>query len=131
MKCVEVETRLPALLDGELDPEAVVVIEAHLTTCRICSQARDEMSAALQQAREWHIVDRNIDEFLLRQISQDEICTIMQEMQLLRREVSSLHREIVDLKSRIDILGESSSGRECSVLRFPYSREQTAAHHIL
>jgi hypothetical protein len=53
MKCKEVEKRLPAYVDGELDAAVREVVKTHLNLCPACSLAYDAMKKTLAAARHW------------------------------------------------------------------------------
>ncbi len=53
MKCKEVEKRLPAYIDVELDTATREVVKTHLKLCPACSLAYDTMKKTLEAARHW------------------------------------------------------------------------------
>ena len=53
MKCRQVEERLPAYIDAELDAATRDVVKTHLNLCPACSLAYDSMKKTLAAARHW------------------------------------------------------------------------------
>jgi len=52
MNCSELETRIDAFVDGELDEGSRADVQRHLERCADCRAAVDELRALLQSARE-------------------------------------------------------------------------------
>ena len=120
MRCEEARTQLTALLDGELAPEAAGALKAHLAVCVACSQARDEMQAALEIATAWQVEGGDVLATVQQQILQDDIRSLLPEMKRLQGEVAALRAEVAELKSQIE-KRETPAERGSSVLRFPYA----------
>jgi len=53
MKCKDVEKRLPAYIDAELDAATREVVKTHLNLCPACSLTYDTMKKTLEAARRW------------------------------------------------------------------------------
>lgn len=130
MSCEEVQRQLPALLDGELTPEAASVLEAHLADCATCSEARNEMRAVLEMAKVWHVEGGEVLAAVQEQIRQDEMRALRQEMKRLRGEVVALRAEVADLKCQVE-KHDATAERERSVLRFPYSTVREVTRPLL
>jgi predicted anti-sigma-YlaC factor YlaD len=130
MICEEVQTQLPALLDGELTPETAVVIGTHLAGCARCSEARDEISAVLEMTKAWNVEGGDVLAGVQQQIIRDEMHSLLLEMKRLRGEVDSLRTEVAELKSRA-ARRVAPPGRESSVLRFPYATIRDVTRPVL
>ena len=130
MNCEEVQTQLPALLDGELTSETAVGIEAHLAGCAPCSEARDEIRAVLEMTKAWNVEGESVLAHVQQQINQDEMHSLLLEMKQLRREVASLRAEVAELKSKA-AKRVATLERESSVLRFPYANLRDVTRPVL
>jgi predicted anti-sigma-YlaC factor YlaD len=120
MRCEEVQTQLPALLDGELTSETTAIIEAHLAGCADCSAARDEIRAVLAMTQAWSVEGGEILAEVQQQIHQDAMHALLREMKQLRSEVEGLRAEVAELKSQA-ARRAATPGRESAGLRFPYA----------
>lgn len=130
MSCDEIQTQLPALLDGELTSETAAVIEAHLAGCARCSEVRDEIRAVLEMTRAWSVEGGDVLAGVQQQINRDDLHSLLLEMKRLRREVDALRAEVAELKIRA-AKRVVTPGRETSALRFPYANVRDVTRPIL
>ena len=120
MRCDEAQTQLTALLDGELAPEAVDALKSHLAVCAPCSQAHDEMQAALEMAAAWQVEGGDVLAAVQQQIYRDDMRALLLEMKRLQGEVAALRAEVAELKSQME-KHDTPAERGSSVPRFPYA----------
>ncbi len=107
MTCDAFFTHLPALLDGELLPEAAAEAEHHLATCAECAQARAKITEVRGMADAWTVETPDITERVMSAVAADDQRLLLEEMQRLRIEMQALRAEVAALRrllpSRSDV----------------------------
>ena len=101
MTCNLCIPQLPALLDGELSPEAVAEAERHLVICAECAQARADISAIRGMANAWTVDAPDISGRVMSAVAADDQRRLLAEMQRLRAEMQELRVEVAALRRQL------------------------------
>jgi len=101
MTCDTLYPQLPALLDGELAPEAAAEAERHLTTCAECAQARSDIAEMREKANAWIVEAPDITGLVLSAVVADDQGQLLDEMQRLRSEMQELRAEVAALRRQL------------------------------
>ncbi len=101
MNCELVQSRLAALLDGELRADAAAETERHLADCPGCSQSRAELLAVKEMAAVWDVDAPDIITHVMQAIFADEQCLLLAEIQLMRAEMEVLRAEMEALRRQL------------------------------
>ncbi|HLV81215.1 MAG TPA: zf-HC2 domain-containing protein [Chthonomonadaceae bacterium] len=130
MTCAEIQTRLTALYDGELEPEPARRLQAHLETCADCARIAGEIRALRAQAMAWNVADGTVWDAVQAKIEAEEVRTVLAELQRLRTEVRQLRAEVAALRDQ-QRQGFSEQGNRPSPL-LPYApNEKTTGTRLL
>ena len=102
MTCDTLQAQWTAWQDGELPPEAVAALEAHLAICAVCTEAHAERTAFGKMAAAWTIeTAADLTERVMEAIATDEQSLLIDELRLLRTEMQALRAEVADLRRRL------------------------------
>jgi anti-sigma factor RsiW len=110
MTCDTVRAQLTAWRDGELPPETVAALEAHLVTCAACAETQAEQAAVIEMAAAWTLEDgADLTERVLEAIATDHQSLLLDEMRLLRNEIQALRAEVADLRRHLSRRNDPSA----------------------
>ena len=98
MNCELIQSRMIALLDGELSPDTADAVERHLAGCLACTRHRAELIALKEAASAWNIDAPDISARVLAAIAADDQRLLLDEIRLLRAEMADLRAEVVALR---------------------------------
>lgn len=101
MTCDAIQSRLTALLDGELPPETASEMERHLAACPECAQALAELAAIGELADAWPMDVPDITERVLQAVALDDQSLLLDEMRYLRAEMQELRTEVAALRRQL------------------------------
>lgn len=122
MDCDAIRPNLMAMLDGELTQPERQVCEAHLETCRECSQIATEYRAI--QAAPPPPEEFDVWPDVQAQIAPDiQTQSLLAEMRLMREEMRALSQEVTQLRQALK-QAAPSPGRS-TALDLPYIRKST------
>ena len=98
MNCDLIQSRIIALLDGELSPDAAADTERHLADCPACNQRRAELVAVKEAASAWNMDAPDISVRVMSAIAADDQHLLLDEIRLLRTEMADLRAEVAALR---------------------------------
>ena len=98
MNCELIQSRMTALLDGELSPDAAADTERHLADCFACTQRRAELIAVKESASAWNMDAPDISARVMAAIAADDQHLLLNEIRLLRAEMAELRAEVAALR---------------------------------
>ena len=101
MNCELVQSRLTALLDGELPPDSAAEIERHMADCPGCVQAHAALAAVREMASAWSLDAPDISARVMQSVAAEEQSALLGEIRLLRTEIAELRAEVAALRRRL------------------------------
>ena len=101
MNCKLVQSRLTALLDGELPPNLAADTERHLTDCPDCTRTHAALGAVRELASAWRVDAPDISARVMQAVVADDQSVLLDEMRLLRMELGALRAEVADLRRQL------------------------------
>ncbi len=101
MNCRDVQSRLTALMDGELPEATAARIQAHLDTCATCAPIWQEHLALRQLTAAWTVEGGEVWEAIRQEIEPDTLGEILSEMQRMRSEIKALRTEVAALRAQV------------------------------
>ena len=101
MNCELAQSRLTALLDGELAGDTAAETERHLADCPACAQARAGLAAVREMATAWGMDAPDIGARVMQAVIADDQHTLLDEMRGLRTEMAELRAEVAALRRQI------------------------------
>ncbi len=101
MICETIQSRLTALRDGELPPEAFAEAERHLAACPACAQAQADLASMLEMAAAWTVDAPDITGRVMQALVDDDQDLLLDEMRRLRAEMQELRAEVAALRRQL------------------------------
>ena len=108
MNCENLQSRLTALLDGELPEDEAAAAERHLAGCSGCTQARAELLAVKKMASAWNTDVPDTSARVLAAIAAGDQRLLLDEVRLLRTEMEALRSEVTMLRRQLSPRSEPS-----------------------
>lgn len=119
MTCDEADSRLTALVDGELPPADADRVEDHLRHCAACSQARSALARVGRLADAWYVEGGDVWEDIRQEIVAPDLTDLLDAMRSLQGDIQALRTEVADLRRQV--AARPSSPANGSGPLFPYS----------
>lgn len=102
MTCDEANTRLTALIDGELAPAELALVEGHLRQCAACSRVQRELVQAGLLADAWSVEGGDVWENVRQETSPD-LTDLLAAIRSLQGDVQALRAEVADLRRQLAV----------------------------
>ena len=101
MTCAQAQTRLTALLDGELSERMAARLQAHLAGCADCRRHQDELTAVREMTQTWETKGGEVWEAVRQEIAPGDFGALMAEMAALRAELQGVRAEVAALRAEL------------------------------